>query len=158
MKPNTTYVDACHFETAIQESGLQMIAQKGFIKVMGATGRQVYVAATKRVGRVDISGFTVDLPGVRTLGDGEAFGNVKQQMDFSRTQDEILATFRDLLAHLASLPAAEKQERKAPAKKADEPKGWSAATLESRKALIEKVAKEKGVKVSPKARIAADAQ
>jgi hypothetical protein len=150
MKTNTTYVDACHFEQIIEASGLAYEPQKGFIKVKGATGRQVYVASTKRVGRVDISGFLMEGPGIRDLG-GESFGAVKQQLDFSLTQDEILGHFARTLEVLKALPPAEKVKRSMAPKKGPQPKGWSEKTQQTRAdrmALIRKVAAEKGVQVT----------
>lgn len=124
MKTNVTYIDAAKFEALIVASGLTMAGQKGFVKVMGPKGRVVYVASTKRVGRVDISGFEMEGPGYVTPHCGP-FGNVKQQLDFSLPEDEVLSNFQKLLAHMATLSPVEKAPRKAPAPKADEPKGWS---------------------------------
>lgn len=157
MKPNTTYVDACHFEAIIAQSGLDMTPQKGFVKVSGALGRNVYVAATKRVGRVDISGFLFEGPGVRNLGDGEKFGNVHQQLDFGRSEAEILETFRAVLEHMKSLAPAEKVKRSMAPKKGPEPKGWSNKVTD-RLDLIKKVAAQKGVKVSEKTLALADSE
>jgi hypothetical protein len=131
MKKNVTYIDAVKFETIIKSSGLPFVLQAGFVKVQGPKGRNLYVAATKRVGRVDISGFTVDATSptafgfITDLGELE-FGNVKQQMDFSRTEDEILATFELLLNHMKTLDPVEKAQRKASAPKAPVAVGWSA--------------------------------
>ena len=52
--------------------------------------------------------------------------------------------------HMKGLEPVEKAQRKAPAPKADAPKGWSERVQkkEDRKELIERVAKEKGVTVS----------
>lgn len=124
MKKNVTYVDAAKFETILKASGLVFTLQKGFVKVQGPKGRNLYVAATKRVGRVDISGFETDLAGITSLGE-LAFGNVKQQLDFSRTEDEILATFTAVLAHMATLPAVEKAQRKPSAPRESNVQGWS---------------------------------
>lgn len=107
MKKNVTYVDACHFERLIIESGLAVKAQAGFVKVSGAKGRNVYVARTKKVGRVDISGFLSNDPCVITLDDDEAFGNVRQQLDFSLTEDSILGAFENILKELAELGPAD---------------------------------------------------
>ena len=154
MKKNVTYVDAAKFETIIRDSGLTFLLQKGFVKVSAAKGRNLYVAATKRVGRVDISGFTVQMDGITDLGD-LSFGNVKQQLDFSRTEDEILATFRDLLAHMATLPAVEKMERKASTPRGPVAQGWSQdvpkgptpeEVREQRKALIAAKAEKRKAK------------
>lgn len=125
MKKNVTYVDAAKFETIAKASGLPLTLQAGFVKIAGPKGHNVYVAATKRVGRVDLSGFTMDVPGVNTLGEDEKFGNVLAQMDFSRSEEEILATFAEVLAHMATLAPKEKVSRKASAPKAPVAQGWS---------------------------------
>lgn len=152
MKTNVTYVDAAKFETILLASGLTCIPQKGFIKVVGPRGRQVYVATTKRVGRVDVSGFTCELPGIRDLDGSEKHGSVAQGLDFSRTEDEILASFSALLTHMQSLSPVEKVARKKPAPKADAPKGWTQidTSPEARKRTaedIKRIAKAKVKKV-----------
>jgi hypothetical protein len=124
MKTNVTYIDAAKFETLIAASGLPMSGQKGFVKVSGPKGRVVYVASTKRVGRVDISGFEMEGAGYVTPHCGP-FGNVKQQLDFSLGEDEILSNFAALLEHMKSLAPVEKAVRAPATPKADEPKGWS---------------------------------
>lgn len=144
MKTNVTYIDACHFENIIAESGLPATLQKGFVRVDGPKGRRLYVASTKRVGRVDISGFEVSLGG--QAPHCGPFGNVKQQLDMSLPQEEVLENFRWLLVTMASLPAVEKPARKPAAAKADAPKGWTgvkkapAAPKPDRLARIKKAA------------------
>jgi hypothetical protein len=134
MKTNVTYVDAAKFETIILASELPMTGQKGFVKVQGPTGRAVYVASTKRVGRVDISGFEVSYGVTPHCG---PFGNVKQQLDFSKPEDEILSDFTQLLADLKAQAPVEKKQRAASKPKADEPKGWTTpAAKAARKAKI----------------------
>lgn len=161
MKKNITYVDAARFETIIVGKGLTLLPQAGFIKISGAKGRNLYVANTKRVGRVDLSGFTTALPGVRNLG-GEAFGAVSQQLDFSLPEAEVLANFEAILTEMLALPPREVVKANKPGKvAAPKPAGWSDAAkplaaldpeaAAKRLALLEKVAKEKGVKVSKKA-------
>lgn len=140
MKTNVCYVDAAKFETLIEASGLPYEGQKGFVRVDGPKGRRVYVASTKRVGRVDISGFEMEGPGYVTPHCG-VFGNVKQQLDFSLDEDAILANFAALLEHMKTLAPVEKAARKAPEKKADEAQGWSAKA--DRKDKIAKAAKKK---------------
>jgi hypothetical protein len=143
MKKNVTYIDASKFEAIILSSGLPMAGQKGFVKVQGPAGYAVYVAATKRVGRVDISGFEVPYGVEPHCG---PFGNVKQQLDFSKTEDEVLADFTQLLKDLAAQQPKEKKERRAAAPKADAPKGWTkveADLKEQRKATIAAKAKKK---------------
>lgn len=139
MKTNVTYIDAAKFETIILASGLTCTAQKGFIKVAGERGRAVYVASTKRVGRVDISGFEVSYGITPHCG---PFGNVKQQLDFGQTEDEVLSAFTQLLEDLKLQPAVEKVVRKPATPKADEPKGWSPDVKATRKAKIAKHASQ----------------
>ena len=149
MTPGKTYIDAEKLEAIIKESGLPYAAQKGFVKVQGPKGRQVYVAATKRVGRVDLSGFETEWGVTPHCG---PFGNVKQQLDFSKDEADVLEDFRKTLEHMKTLEAVERKPRPIGQTRASAPaKGWSPETLEQRKARIEKVAKEMGVKVSPKA-------
>lgn len=159
MKSNVTYIDACEFETIILESGLPAIPQKGFVKVQGPQGRAVYVANTKRVGRVDISGFEMEGDGFVVPHCG-VFGNVRQQLDMGLTKDEILANFRLLLITMKSLAPVEKPQRKPATPKADAPKGFTRidtspeareAAKAKRKELIEKVARETGKPISPNA-------
>jgi hypothetical protein len=115
MKKNVNYVDAIRFEKVWKKLHLNALEQAGFVKVSsGKNGRQVYVARTKRVGRVDISNFLSKDPGVRNLDVLESFGAVKQQIDFSRTEGEILATFEAVLKEMKDLPPAEKKARPAP--------------------------------------------
>lgn len=130
-----TMIDASKFEAIILASGLPMTPQKGFVKVSGAKGRNVYVAATKTVGRVDLSGFTVEGEMFVEPHCG-VFGNVHQQLDFEgRPEAEILMDFAWLLEHMKSLPAAE-QTRKAPAKrqaKEGDAKGWTTIPAKPRR-------------------------
>lgn len=157
-KKGINYVDASEFETIIVGLGAAYEAQAGFVKVTGpAKGRAIYVAKTKSVGRVDISGFSVDEAfGVRAP-DGGPFGNVTQQLDFTLPEKDILMNFEALVAHMLSLPDAEPRKRTSPtSNKADAAKGWSVhvpakgspEANAARLALIAKVAGEKQVDIS----------
>lgn len=123
MKKNVTYVDACHFEKIIKESGCEVRVQAGFVQVKAPNGNRLYVGKTKRVGRVDISGWMSTDPGVLDLGD-DSFGAVHQQLDFSRTESEILESFRSILEEMkdaTSLPVAKRTGTKSDAV------GWTIA-------------------------------
>lgn len=122
MKKNVTYVDAAKFEAIIQKLELSVQVQKGFVKCIGPKGRQVYVPLTKTVGRVDVSGFTYDIPGVITLA--EPVGAVMAQLDFSLPEDEILAAFEATLEHMKTLEPRE-IIRKARAARESGATGWS---------------------------------
>jgi hypothetical protein len=155
MKTNVNYVDAAEFEAIILRSDIPHKLQKGFVKLVGPQGRNIYVAATKRVGRVDLSGFEMLdaegklIPGFVKPHCGE-FGNVKQQLDFSLPQEDILQNFELVILHMKGLQPAERKPRPIGQTKPSDPKGWTTISKKDRKELIEKVAKEKGVKVSKK--------
>lgn len=162
-----TYIDAAKIEQIIIASGLPTTVQAAFVKISGASGRNVYCPKQKRVGRIDLSGFEVDASlGVVDLG-GESFGAVKQQMDFSLPEDVILANFTKILEHMKTLPAREVEKKKAPgtpkakseirtlltADMDPEARAKAVEALRIRRVLLEKVAAEKGVPISDKAGI-----
>lgn len=127
MKKNVTYIDAAKFEAIIQELGISVQVQKGFVKCKGAKGRNVYVPLTKTVGRVDISGFVYDIPGALTLD--PPVGAVYQQLDFSLPEEDILEAFKAVLEHMKTLPDRE-IIRKARAAREDGAEGWSFSKVE----------------------------
>lgn len=104
MKNEKCLIDAAKFENIIRASGLSVTVQKGFVKVSAAKGINVYVAKQKRVGRVDLSGFRVELPAVADLGDDGKFGSVEQELDFTCPEEEVLETFALVLEHMKTLP------------------------------------------------------
>lgn len=158
-----TYVDAAHFEGILRKHGYtpeahNLVSQAGFVKALGPTGYQIYIARTKRVGRVDLSfgkDVAMDGPGFRRLG-GESFGNVHQQLDFGLEEAEILKHFEAAVVRMKGLPPVERKARaaKAAGPKAPDAKGWSPGipvqTKADRKLLIEQEAKRRGLTVSPK--------
>lgn len=175
-KKLTNYVEAEKVTLLIATSGLRTKDQAGFTKVLGAEGRCLYVARTKRVGRVDVSGFesteittieSIPEPAIKNLG-GEAFGNVHQQVDFTFPEEVILATISHLLDLLKTLPPRERVKRSAlphvrgPRKMHSIGKGESEIVFTqggvdqtpderkaARKELIRLVARQKGVAVHP---------
>lgn len=113
VKKDVTYVDVEKMLGVVRELGLSWKEQAGYAKVECAPGRFVYVARSKRCGRVDLSGFEVPAAlGVKNLG-GEAFGGVKQRLDMSagRTEEQIVASFRAVVEHARGLPAREAPRR-----------------------------------------------
>lgn len=159
-KTKKTMIDAAKFEEMIVARLLPHVAQKGFVKVTTPNGHRMYIANTKTVGRIDLSGFEMPegTEGIVRLG-GESFGLVRQQVEFvGRTEDEILATTAQVLDHMMTLPPAEKAKKAtASSPPKEKAKGFSAdvpvappVDKAARRALIEKVAKEKGAKVSKK--------
>ena len=115
MKKGQTYVSAEKFAALVAaHPGLSVTPNSGFIKVeLG--GRKLYIGKTKAVGRIDVSGWVSQVEGLRNLGE-ESFGQVQQQVSFHRTEDEILATFAELLEEMVtSQPVPKKAKESAAA-------------------------------------------
>lgn len=123
-------IDGQEFQAALNELGIKPEFQVGFVKVGGAEGRAVYISKTKRVARVDLYGFEVKMKGVNTLDGLEAFGNVKQQLDFSQDPKDIIETFKKVVVHMKTLPPVE-HKRKSPMPSDDAPKGWEVPTTQA---------------------------
>lgn len=107
-------VDLAKFEAIVQKSGAPCTEQRGYLKVEPAPGRKLYVAKTKTVRRVDVSGTGLEkwgVGGVLDLGD-QKFGEVRQQLDFSRTEDEVLAAFELTIEELRAMGPRAKQSKK----------------------------------------------
>jgi len=90
-------------------AGLETKENSGFLKVNGGVkGKNVLIA--KKGGRVDLSGFTVEAEAVKQLSETEArekhLGKVRGQIDFNKTDDEVLASFSAALAELKVATAA----------------------------------------------------
>ncbi|MGH9122333.1 MAG: hypothetical protein ACRDYC_10380, partial [Acidimicrobiales bacterium] len=122
------------------------------VTVHGAEGRSVIVPAGKSASIVFLVGF--ESP--QGVGAGKhTTGTVTQVLDWSGTEDEVLARFTELLAHLATLEPVAKAKRELKPKK-DAPKGFTAIPVApkqakaDRKALIEDQAKRSGKPISAK--------
>ena len=115
------YINHADLIILATDLGIEPIRQAGFTKLQGPAGRQVYVANTKKVGRIDISGFEVDFVefGVVNLGD-ESFGAVKQQVDFTKPVEDILVNFIKILKHMQTLSPVVKEKKSKTKKSKDE--------------------------------------
>lgn len=102
-------IEQSKFTQALKDMGVPYTEQSGFIRVEGPKGRRMYVAKTKGVRRVDLSGFTIDVGAVSPSG-GE-FGRVKQQLDFSGGEAATLQLFIKTVKHMMSLPPSETARR-----------------------------------------------
>lgn len=120
MKAEITYVVSEKLLAALTTRSLTYIAQSGFLKVEAAKGRLIYIANTKRVGRVDISGFEVSASIGKTPHCGP-FGKVKQQLRMDGTEADVLARFELLLTELLAQPPVVKEVKAKPAPKAKSP-------------------------------------
>jgi len=154
-KSNVLMVAQSKFLAILDTLQVPYITQSGFIKVSAAKGRNMYIANTKTVGRIDLSGFEVDF-GAKVPHCG-VFGNVRQQLDLDPVLGEegILQNFTAALEVMHALAPVEKVA-KAKAAVAAKPE-FSTVTPEeiaqaalARRLLIAKTAEEMGVTVSSK--------
>lgn len=113
-----TSIAAEKLASIVSAAGLTSTAQAGFIKVHGPAGYDVYVAATKNVSRVDLAGFEfATCLGVTNLG-SKSFGRVKQQLDFTQPEAQVLATFALVLDFMKALAPVENAAKPAKAPRA----------------------------------------
>ena len=87
-----------------QAQGLTVDEMSGFVKLTGSDkSKRVLIA--KKGGRVDLSGFTVELGAVRQISETEArekhLGKVRGQLDFEKTDEEVLSAFTAALEVVA---------------------------------------------------------
>lgn len=94
----------------VNEMELPVEEMAAFYKVSEG-GRAVYIAKSKKVSRVDISGFDVKHPAIRHISAEEAkelkLGKVRAQIDFSKSEDRVIEALRTALSmmhHLAETP------------------------------------------------------
>jgi len=157
----TLFATREQYIAAIEKAGAAWTEQSGFIKVQSQSGARLYVAATKTVRRVDMSGFELPLSEQLTnLPKGGVFGKVLQQMVVGTGPEGDLERFEEVLAAMLALPVPEKVVKvKAP--KAPKAKGAvktapvprAPETTQSkadRIALIKKIAMERGLAISSK--------
>lgn len=156
MKTGITYVDRSKFEALLVKHGFGVMIQSGFLRVDGPRGNRIYVAATKRVGRVDISGFEVG-PTVGKTPHMGVSGNVKQQLRMDGTEDEVLERFEKLLEELKTQTAKEPKP-KAAAKPKAAPKTDGDATGEVEAAPAETVSPVDEASAARRARLASIAK
>lgn len=103
----------------VEEQGLQAEPMAAFFKV-AVGGRAVYIAKTKKVSRVDLSGFDIKHPAVSRLTEDEAkelkLGKVRGQINFEKSEEKVLEAFTtalQMMKHLAEEPADGTDTRKA---------------------------------------------
>lgn len=119
MKKNVTYVANDKIMQVVRESGAQIEEKKGWTKVSFSPAHRVYVPHTKNVGRIDVSGFEVTDALIVVSLKGESFGNVKQQLNMTLPEEQILANLKIVLESMKALPPAAKPPRKQPERKSE---------------------------------------
>ena len=114
MKKDITYVNTASLLAILNAEGLTYTTQSGFHKVEPVKGRRLYIAATKRCGRIDLSGFEVDSSHAQEPHCG-VFGAVKQQMIMTGTEEEVGSRFVEILRTLKTLAPVEPKPKAVPA-------------------------------------------
>ena len=117
MRKNINHVPAESFLSTVEAAGLKVTPQSGFYRVEGTENRRLYIGKTKRVGRVDLSGYSVLGAGFTQLSEEDQFCRVACQLDFSTEPKVILAAFARAVK---ALTAPAKKSAKTPAKKLGE--------------------------------------
>lgn len=119
MAESKTRVPAERLFKVLEEEGARWQALSGWNKV-DIGGHRIYIPMGKSVSRVDISAFTVphELASVVDLG-GRSFGNVRQQLDFSKPEEEVLRSLREVVRHARTLPPISQEPRKPQERRAD---------------------------------------
>lgn len=107
MKTGITYVPAGRIATLLSELGLTAKEQSGFLRLDFAKGRRLYIANTKRVGRIDIAGAELSDTLAKPPHCG-IFGAVKQQVRMDGTEQEVVDRVFDVIAEMQALPPIEK--------------------------------------------------
>ena len=158
MKAGITYVDTAKLETIWTSiEGLTVEPQAGWVKIHGPKGLRVYVPRGKTASKVGLAGFEVE--GMGCIPWPEHGGAVKQQLDFSLPENEILANFELVLRHMLTLPPVEKAKKqqpgKAPRAKAKGmtllvPSSPKVETNAEKRARLQKVSEEMGIPLSAK--------
>ena len=104
-------IDIKRFEEIVANyPQLKMEPMSAFYKIESGGGR-VYVAKTKRVSRVDVSGFHFTHPAVNVLGSDlrkeKRKGRVEAQLDFSKSDDQVLDAFDTGLRFMLAISGVE---------------------------------------------------
>lgn len=109
MKTNTTYISAALIAQIVEQSNLPTVDKKGWLLVgnFDTNGPRVYIPKTKKVGRIDLSGFELDSDAVNKLG-GASFGAVHQQLRFDLPEAVVLSNLQQVLEELKALPKFQK--------------------------------------------------
>ena len=106
-------IDIEKFQELVEQNGLTMEPMSSFYKIE-VGGRRMYVTRTKRVSRVDLSGFSFVHPAVLLIPDGDRrekrMGNVVAQLDFNRRDELVLEAFQTGLSFMKALAGDEQVE------------------------------------------------
>jgi hypothetical protein len=138
-KAGIKYIDAQKFQAILEQKSLLDRAepQAGFVKVQSENGHRLYVAKTKRVGRVDLA-FTVEGEGFHAPENKN--GSIQLQLDMTLDEEAILANFARALDVMKSLPKVERAKKAEAAKGPAAPKavGWTIKTKASDGVVLSK--------------------
>lgn len=111
-------------EALVTQSGLEVVKNTGFLKVVGKENKLKLLVAIKG-GRIDLSGFTIESPAVTQVTEDEAkakhLGKVRGFVNFDASDDEVLAVVKQALKMLATPAEKPAPIEKKAAKKATTP-------------------------------------
>lgn len=104
-------IDIARFEEIVgRYPQLKMEPMTAFYKIESGDGR-MYVAKTKRVSRVDVSGFHFTHPAVTVLDSDlrkeKRKGRVEAQLDFTKSDEQVLEAFETGLKFMLAISGHE---------------------------------------------------
>jgi len=93
-------IDRDKLMAIIEAKGLSTVRQSAFTRCeMKPSLGKIYIANAKKVGRVDMSGFTLNCPGVISYTKNGAkemgLGKVRAQLDFNQSEEVVLRALAD---------------------------------------------------------------
>lgn len=149
MGTNTKQVFATleAYKALMSSRGLTWVEQSGFLKVEPVKGRRIYVANTKTVRRVDVSGWEASLSLAGTPKGGR-FGQVTGQLRIEGDIETQLLMLDALIDELLAQPPVEPKVKAVKVEAAEIAKDLEAKPAKDLD-LIARVAEEMGVPVSP---------
>jgi hypothetical protein len=108
--------------TMVKASGLEIVENTGFLKVVGNGNKNKLLVAIKG-GRVDLSGFTLENAAVIQVSEADAkakhLGKVRGFVNFDASDEQVLEVIREALtvlntpAEVVEKPKTERKPRKA---------------------------------------------
>ena len=116
MKAEHTYIPQEEMLAIAREAGCDIEEQKSYYKITrgGGTEQILYVAKTRGVARVDLSGFELKEPEVARYLGGEKFGRVHYMLRFDKPAAHIKSHFRQLCLGLGGFVSLPKSKRGRP--------------------------------------------
>ncbi len=115
-KQELTKVDRETLMNVVRNAGLDVKEQSAYFKcTFGESPAKIYVAKSAKVSRVDLSGFTLQRPGIRQITAQEAKelrrGKVQAELDFTQDEATLVEALEKACEALKLVEPAPKKEK-----------------------------------------------